>query len=261
MPASKATRHATKQSPRQATKIKKNDDETHTEDEDYEEEYDTSDESNESDSDSDSHDGSVKIGRREPKEDKKRKKKPIQPREKFLKPAGIGDEVSLAKILQHLKYHQTEITSVFAEGKARTLMRASLHESLHSTEETSITKEHLDTHGCTDPIIIFERPLPHIEITDQNRLLIQITDDPLPIYEWKIDVNELSSAMFDSIQPSWDNEIGMYVKGYSMDTSVAKFKAAFALESDDTQLGAIIQRLVAVMQDVIEQSKGGPLGV
>ena len=44
-------------------------------------------------------------------------------------------------------------------------------------------------------------------------------------------------------------------------TSVAKFKAAFALESDDTQLGAIIQRLVAVMQDVIEQSKGGPLGV
>ena len=236
MPASKATRHATKQSPRQATKIKKNDDETHTEDEDYEEEYDTSDESNESDSDSDSdsHDGSVKIGRREPKEDKKRKKKPIQPREKFLKPAGIGDEVSLAKILQHLKYHQTEITSVFAEGKARTLMRASLHESLHSTEETSITKEHLDTHGCTDPIIIFERPLPHIEITDQNRLLIQITDDPLPIYEWKIDVNELSSAMFDSIQPSWDNEIGMYVKGYSMDTSVAKFKPEWLPQHDCT---------------------------
>lgn len=44
-------------------------------------------------------------------------------------------------------------------------------------------------------------------------------------------------------------------------TSVAKFKAAFALESDDTHLGVIIQRLAAVMQDVIEQSKGGPLGV
>ena len=213
--SAKATRHGTDQSPNQAKKFKKCDDyESDTED-------DTADESG----DSNSCDGMEEVPRREP-QDKKRKQKPIQPRQNSLKPCGIGDEESLAKILQHLKYHQTEITSVFAEGKSRTLMRASLHESLNSNEETSITKEQLDTHGLTDPIIIFERPLPHVAITDRKCLLIQIVNGPLPIYEWKIDMNELPSAMFDSIQPTWDNDMGMYVKGYSIDTSVAisKFK-------------------------------------